>query len=243
LPAQAIDWGGWREVGSAARPERLAHLARQGFGSMAPAEALAALGEVMRSDVVQVGVSPLDVNTWRASNAGNSTCRFTMELADDLSDTAPEVDASAPLSLREALQEALPGLARRQVLEICIQRHLARVLRMPSAKFDVRKSFKSLGLDSLTSLELRNYLEVDAQLKLPAALVYNHATIASLATELAGQLGGSLDAPTTPNPEPLQPAAASNDDELAALLGALQELPAEEAMRLLATDASPGGKR
>jgi acyl transferase domain-containing protein/NADPH:quinone reductase-like Zn-dependent oxidoreductase/acyl carrier protein len=243
LPAQAIDWGGWREVGSAARPERLAHLARQGFGSMAPAEALAALGEVMRSDVVQVGVSPLDVNTWRASNAGNSTCRFTMELADDLSDTAPEVDASAPLSLREALQEALPGLARRQVLEICIQRHLARVLRMPSAKFDVRKSFKSLGLDSLTSLELRNYLEVDAQLKLPAALVYNHATIASLATELAGQLGVSLDANTSAIPEPLQPAAASNDDELAALLGALQELPAEEAMRLLATDASPGGKR
>jgi hypothetical protein len=114
---------------------------------------------------------------------------------------------------------------------------------MPAGKFDVRKSFKHLGLDSLTSLELRNHLEVDAGLKLPASLVYNHATIATLATELAAQLGVSLeiDAPILASGPPTT--AATDDEELSALLNAMQALPAEEALRLLAAESSPGGER
>ena len=236
LAAQAINWGGWREVGLAARPERLAHLARLGFGSISTSEALEAMAEIMTSDSIQTGVSPFDAAKWRASNLDASSARFTSALMEETAGRPVETDG-APLPLRDALEQALPGLPRRQVLEGCIRRRLAQVLRMPAAKFDVRKAFKNLGLDSLGSLELRNHLEADAGLKLPASLVYNQATIATLATELAAQLGVSLEAgvPT--------PAAEPGDDELTELLGALRELPAEEALRLLEPDLSGGIER
>ncbi len=209
LPAQSINWGGWREIGSAARPERLAHLARQGVGGFSPREGLEALGLILKSDAIQAGVNPFDA------------------------EKRIEETASGPqVPLREALQQAPPGLPRRQALEGCIQRRLAQVLRMPSAKFDVRKPFKSLGLDSLGSLELRNHLETDAGLKLPATLVYNHATIAALGTELAALLGVPLEINSNPA-----------DDEVTALLGALRELPEEEALRLLAQDSPQGAGR
>src|ERR1700724_884509 len=102
---------------------------------------------------------------------------------------------------------------------------------MPAAKFDVRKSFKNLGLDSLTSLELRNHLEVDAGLKLPASLVYNNATIATLATELAAQLGVSLETDCRALADGSHAAGAASDDELAALLSALGEPPAGGRLR------------
>ncbi len=59
LPAQSINWGGWRDVGLAARPERLAHLDRQGVGSLSSGDALAALDQVIESDAIQVGISHL----------------------------------------------------------------------------------------------------------------------------------------------------------------------------------------
>ena len=234
LPALVINWGAWRETGLAAQPGRLAHLEKQGIGSMSSREALDALAHLMESGLTQTGVSPFDAAAWRDSTPNESARRLVASLIEPLLASGDDSAADPALSLAEALREAPPGPARRQVMEACIQRRLASVLRMSAAQFDPRKPFRHLGLDSLGSLEMRNLLELDAGVQLPASLIYNHATIASLATELAARMG-----------IPIEPAAGdpAPDEDMNALLGALQELPTEEALRLLVPELSQGEDR
>jgi NADPH:quinone reductase-like Zn-dependent oxidoreductase/NADP-dependent 3-hydroxy acid dehydrogenase YdfG/acyl carrier protein len=238
LAGQSINWGGWREIGSAARPERLAHLARQGIGSLAPGEGLKALSQVLDSDLIQVGVSPFDAATWRTTTLSESAKRCLDAMVSTEPVRAQEPRATTSIPLREALQQTASGAARRQLIEACIQRHLARVLRTSSAPFGAHQSFKSLGLDSLTALELRNALEVDAGQALPASLVYNHSTIATLAAELAARMDVSLQNESGALTGSTSSQINAGDHELDALLGALRELPPEEAQRLLATHST-----
>jgi acyl transferase domain-containing protein len=146
---------------------------------------------------------------------------------------APPPRSEAAPGLREALAAAAPGPARRQIMERRIRERLAEIIGTSSTRFDTRLPFNALGLDSLTALRLRDALERDTGLKLPAAVIFNHATIASLATELAARLGTPLEVAVT---KPA-PAEIADDDELSALLAALREMPEEEALRLLEADA------
>jgi acyl carrier protein len=145
---------------------------------------------------------------------------------------APEVEdrrKSGPV-----LAEAAGGPQLRQIIENRIREHLAQILRMPVTRLDSRQAFKTLGLDSLTALELRNELELDTGLKLAAAMIFNYPTIASLASELAAQLG----TPPIGAASPQAPADRSGDDEISALLSVLQGLPEEDALRLLGAEAA-----
>jgi acyl carrier protein len=105
------------------------------------------------------------------------------------------------------------------------------VLKLAASRIDRNKSLRTLGLDSLMALELRNRLERSLGLTLPATLVWNYPTVAALAPHLAGRLS-----------IPLQPQATLveernvDDHELARALAEVEKLSAEEARRLLSEE-------
>ncbi|WP_169809768.1 type I polyketide synthase, partial [Streptomyces griseoruber] len=80
-----------------------------------------------------------------------------------------------------------------------IRAHAAAVLGHAAAgDVDSTLTFKALGFDSATSVELRNRLVADTGLSLPASVLFDHPTPKALARHVRGLLDGGSDlAPET----------------------------------------------
>jgi acyl carrier protein len=92
------------------------------------------------------------------------------------------------LRLRKTLEDAKPE-ERAAVLEEHLREQLGRVLRLPASSIERRAPFSSFGVDSLTSLELRNHLESGLGLKLEATLLFTYPHLASLTEHLLAGMG------------------------------------------------------
>ena len=127
------------------------------------------------------------------------------------------VDATvAPLGVFERLA-GLPAEERDRMLLDLVRTHAAAVLghRAPGA-IDIGRSFKELGFDSLTGVELSNRLTASAGVRLPAGVVFDYPTPVELAHHLHGRL------------VPDQPAAAPGLAELDRLEAVLSRIPADD---------------
>lgn len=196
LPAVAINWGAWSEVGAAA--QRMATL--KGLeGVIAPQQGIAALGFVLSRALTQVGVVPLD----RGRRARSDS--FFQELAP-----AQQVQqATAPATTLAQLRAARPH-ERYGLLEAHISATVAKVLGIRN-QFSLDEGFFDLGMDSLTSVELRNRLQQSLGRELPSTLTFDYPTGRALVDYLAGQLFGSE--PLPPAPELASPAAPTVDSD------------------------------
>jgi polyketide synthase 12/myxalamid-type polyketide synthase MxaF len=132
--------------------------------------------------------------------------------------------------VRDALLALEPGRRRRALLEDHLRRRVAQVLRLAPTRVDVGKPLRTLGLDSLMALELRNRLEADFGLKLPATLVWNHPTVSALVPHFAERLGVPLEAPHSME---VSAVTMQNEADLVKALNEIEQLTAEEARRLL----------
>nr|WP_240449515.1 type I polyketide synthase [Streptomyces harenosi] len=100
---------------------------------------------------------------------------------------------------------------QRRLLRRLVREQVATVLKFDSAdEVDTAHRFQDVGLDSARALELRNRIGAATGLRLPATVVFDHATPAALAdhlrTELLGEAAGERTPapPRTPSaPEPL----------------------------------------
>jgi len=125
-----------------------------------------------------------------------------------------------------------PGRPRRTLLESHLRERVGHVLRLAPGRVEVDRPLKTLGLDSLMGLELRNRLEADLGLKLPATLVWNHPTVIALVAHLAERMAVPLDAAADPSTA----VAAADDGGLSSMLDEIERLSAEDARRLLAEE-------
>lgn len=205
LPALSINWGAWANVGQAAG--YVAQLAGTGMSAIAPAQGVAVLAHLLGKGQAelgaQVGVVPLD---WRQFGKGND---FFQRLTQSATSSKAQRKAKQPTLLAELAGK--DQSAREQLLVAFIQAEVAQILQHDSrTAIDPSCRFRELGMDSLTSMELRNRLQAALDCALPAGIVFNFPAPDALAAHLVQTVFTALAvAPVHTPPAPVLPETAA----------------------------------
>jgi myxalamid-type polyketide synthase MxaE and MxaD len=222
-PVLSVNWGAWAGRGFAATEggARTAEaLEAQGISSFSPSAALELLGRLMAGAPAQVAVLPLDPAKFLASG------RRVPPLLADLVRAPHSGPAPSTAAVRRQILD-IPAGERGAFLEAHLQEQVAAVLKLPPSKIEPHRPLGSLGLESLTALELRKRLEATLGLRLSATLVWSYPTVTALAQHLATRLSADTAAPQPQAPRPAAAAPAG------AALSAVERLSEEEALREL----------
>ncbi|GII95974.1 type I polyketide synthase [Sinosporangium siamense] len=118
----------------------------------------------------------------------------------------------------EATATPLSVFGAAEALEL-VRAEAAAVLSTGVESVGAHRAFTDLGLDSLTSLELRNRLNAATGLRLPATLTFDHPTPEAVAAFLVAEKTGDRAEPAAPTP------AAAPADEPIAIVGMACRLP------------------
>ncbi|GAA2270943.1 mycocerosate synthase [Kitasatospora cystarginea] len=183
LRTLAVNWGPWGETGVATG------FAARGYQTIPTAEGLQALATLLTHDRVHTGVIPGPPATW-IPPAGRHSSLFGLLSPDGQN---REDQSAVGRDVLTELRSAEPGLARRTALEDYLAEHIRTVLRLGSTTLDPQTPLKALGFDSLLRIELRTRLESGLATRLSNDFVWQHPTLAALATGLAEHLGLDLD--------------------------------------------------
>ncbi|MEW5983052.1 MAG: SDR family NAD(P)-dependent oxidoreductase [Acidobacteriota bacterium] len=210
LPGLSINWGIWADIGAAALRQADKQTRLQGIGLIGTSQALTLLERVLAENPVQVGVMPVD---WPALLTQFGSAPFLTEFT-----SAAPAAVEAPADLLRQLA-GMPDDQQKRALAARVHVEVAKVLGLrPDEPLDARKGFFEMGMDSLTSVELRNRLQTSFGRALPATLAFDYPTLAALVEFLAHEF---LNVVPSENPaatagpaRPPEPAAAVDLDEL-----------------------------
>jgi acyl carrier protein len=213
LPGLSINWGAWSEIGYAAQVQAEDFLKTQGIRSITPNLGLAALEHVFHSAQAQVGVVPIDWPTYLQRTAPSASLREFRPKGP-----AQHVEHA---EFRQQL-ESSPAAEQHALLTSHIMSQIATVLRFPASTFiDPKQGFFDMGMDSLTSVELRNSLQASLGRTLPSTLAFDFPNVVALVDYVAGEMLGL--APTVPSPQVVENDVEGED------LKALEQLSEAEA--------------
>ena len=177
LPAGAIAWGAWAEIG------RATFLAEGGEIMIAPEEGAYAFETLLRHERTYTGYIPMIGAPWLAAlvqrgpfaemfkSAGQSTTGPS-KFRTELNSLAPDEWAAR---LRRLIAEQTSVILRRTV--------------------DADRPFVEYGLDSLGMLELRTHIETETGIRLTPKVIATHNTARALAQHLSDTLAEDEAAP------------------------------------------------
>ena len=178
LPAVAINWGMWSDVGLSATPagnQLRTYLAGRGVEPIETAQALALLGPLIGQKSPQMAALAVDWAKFHSAYPVERQPRLTASLVEG---PAQDSTTAAP---------AYRPTTRRQLSEV-VREHLAHVLALDGVGHPLQQPFEALGLDSITALELRSRLESSLGVSLPATLAWNFPTADALTDYLCDRM-------------------------------------------------------
>lgn len=237
LPALSINWGGWAEVGAAARAQASDLFALRGFKSITPEQGFYALDTLLQysmlkqAPVSQVAVMPVNWSqVYRMYPIIEQSALFS-ELI--IQETEIQKEANRPEKeglTHNALLMAAPT-ERHSLLQAYLCEQLATTLGIARSEIDIYQPLNMMGIDSLMALEMKNRMELEIGLAIPIVKFLEGPNITELTTLLLAQLSDSETEPANL----LEASKPPYEDEQnpADLLAQLDQLADEDVESLL----------
>ncbi|KAB1139947.1 SDR family NAD(P)-dependent oxidoreductase, partial [Streptomyces luteolifulvus] len=182
LPATSVAWGLWAQtsgITGGLDEADIARITRAGFGVISAEQGPRLLDLALALPHPAMVVTPLDIAAMRERPAqvppllASLVRRPVRRVANNSERTAGD------------LAQRLAGADEREqlalVLEVVLAGTAAVLGHGDPSSLDTALPFNQLGFDSLTSVELRNRLTAELELRLPATLVFDHPTPRALA--------------------------------------------------------------
>ncbi|CCH32016.1 type I polyketide synthase [Actinosynnema sp. NPDC047251] len=222
LPARSLAWGMWeRASGISGHLTAADHArnARAGIRRIDTAGGLALFDTATRLADPVVVPAPLDLAAVRRAGTVPALLRGLVR---------PARRAAATDAVTLSLTERLAGLdqpARAAALLELVRTEVAVVLGAAPSAIGPGKAFRDLGLDSLTTVELRNRLGAATGLRLPATLAFDHPTSADLVEHLLAELLPATVPAAGPTAVRAPVAPTARVDEPIAIVGVACRLP------------------
>ncbi|MFJ2442948.1 beta-ketoacyl synthase N-terminal-like domain-containing protein [Streptomyces sp. NPDC087658] len=195
LAATSLLWGAWEQSGgmtAGLSDTDQRRMARSGLLALTPEHGLTLFDTALGADTHAVAPIALDTTALRKqAEAGTLPPIFRglvrAPVLRRAATATPGADGAPAFAERLA---ALTAPERERLLLDLVQTHTATVLGHGSSDaLGPQRTFRELGFDSLTAVELRNSLGAATGLRLPATLVFDHPTpqavVALLGTELS----------------------------------------------------------
>jgi NADPH:quinone reductase-like Zn-dependent oxidoreductase/NAD(P)-dependent dehydrogenase (short-subunit alcohol dehydrogenase family)/acyl carrier protein len=177
LPALAVNWGAWGEAG------RATEFGDRGFTTLSTKDGVDALSALIDHERVRTGVFAFEGDKWFA--ALPSVLESSFFAAMPRSGTGENGQPTG--KVRAELAELEPDQRARAMVAYLVEQ-IRVILGLGVAAVEPEVAMTNLGFDSLTALQLRNQLEADLALKIPATAVWTHPTPNALGEHLLRQL-------------------------------------------------------
>ena len=188
LPGLSINWGGWSEVGAAAKflsqmGNRKGVLSQQAkeIEMIAPQQGLQVLAHLLTASLLgkevtpQVGVVPINWSHEKRYDSAPFLANINKKTSK----------RSGKKTEFRAQLEAASADERHALLTAHVRAEVSRVIGLTSREWDASQGLFKLGLDSLTSVELRNRLQSSLGCQLPSTLTFDYPTLEKLVDYLA----------------------------------------------------------
>ncbi|UII27311.1 alpha/beta fold hydrolase [Fulvivirga maritima] len=181
--AISVNWGVMKDAGMVANAQDMAKYAEaEGFTPTPMQDAVHALEHIIFMNPTNIGVFKLN--------------------AEQTADFFPVLGASNYFSnlLKKQVQNAngqnllqtLELLPNKEEKQLALENHLkqltAQIIKTTADKLSPDMKFKSLGIDSIMAVQLRNKLEKDLSLKLSVTNIWEYPTIAEYAEFLLNRI-------------------------------------------------------
>ncbi len=185
LAGLSVNWGPWAGVGmaKAVGEKREEQWAARGIGTLTTERALQCLEVLIKRGVANAVAASLNVQKLVHGFSNDLQQSFFSDLATG--EDGPVIEVSGVLQRLEIA----PVEKRRDILSEYVSSLTAGSLGFNlNDSLDVEKGFFQLGMDSLTSMEMRNRLESGLNRSFPSTLLFKYPSIVSLTDYLTEEL-------------------------------------------------------
>ena len=179
LPAIAINWGQWADVGLAST------LRFSVLDPISPAEGVDALGGVLAAGLSRAGIARLRLDRAAAAFPEIHQIGFFTDLVGELQTDDIDEDWGGADALK-----TMDAAEVNRVVVARLRRRISAIMGYSDdSAVDVAQPLTELGLDSLMAVRMRNTIRGDFGVEPPVALLLQGATLTDLAVDLIRQLG------------------------------------------------------